>query len=151
MSEQQIDLKPQQHSRSNKIKWLITLLVFLLLIAWGWNYWKTSQANKQESFSQWSKPVPVRVVGVQRGDLQLQIKAIGTVVPANTVNVQSQVSGVLQKLYFQEGQYIQKGQLLAQIDPTPFQVALAQAQGTQHQNLAQLQNAQTELNRYQLL
>ncbi|MFW1841188.1 multidrug transporter subunit MdtA, partial [Acinetobacter gyllenbergii] len=44
-----------------------------------------------------------------------------------------------------------KGQLLAQIDPTPFQVALAQAQGTQQQNLSQLQNAQTELNRYQLL
>ena len=151
MSEQQIDLKPQQHSRSNKIKWLIALTVLLLLMVWGWNYWKKSQADKPESFSQWSKPVPVRVVGVQRGDLQLQIKAIGTVVPANTVNVQSQVSGVLQKLYFQEGQYIQKGQLLAQIDPTPFQVALAQAQGTQQQNLAQLQNAQTELNRYQLL
>lgn len=151
MSEQQIDLKPQQHSRSNKIKWLIGFIVLLLLGIWGWNYWKKSQANKQESFSQWSKPVPVRVVGVQSGDLQLQIKAIGTVVPANTVNVQSQVSGVLQKLYFQEGQYIKKGQLLAQIDPTPFQVALAQAQGTQQQNLAQLQNAQTELNRYQLL
>lgn len=151
MSEQQINLRPQQPSRSNKIKWLIAVAVLLLLIVWGWNYWKKSQANKQESFSQWSKPVPVRVVGVQRGDLQLQIKAIGTVVPANTVNVQSQVSGVLQKLYFQEGQYIQKGQLLAQIDPTPFQVALAQAQGTQQQNLAQLQNAQTELNRYQLL
>jgi len=151
MSEQQIDLKLQQHSRSNKIKWLIALTVLLLLMVWGWNYWKKSQANKQESFSQWSKPVPVRVVGVQRGDLQLQIKAIGTVVPANTVNVQSQVSGVLQKLYFQEGQYIRKGQLLAQIDPTPFQVALAQAQGTQQQNLAQLQNAQTELSRYQLL
>lgn len=151
MSEQQIDLKPQQHSRSNKIKWLIAFTGLLLLMVWGWNYWKKSQADKQESFSQWSKPVPVRVVGVQRGDLQLQIKAIGTVVPANTVNVQSQVSGVLQKLYFQEGQYIRKGQLLAQIDPTPFQVALAQAQGTQQQNLAQLQNAQTELNRYQLL
>jgi multidrug efflux system membrane fusion protein len=53
------------------------------------------------------------------------------------VNVQSQVSGV-QKLYFQEGPH-QERQLLAQIDPTPFQVALAQAQGTQQQNLAQLQ------------
>ncbi|WHP05982.1 efflux RND transporter periplasmic adaptor subunit [Acinetobacter corruptisaponis] len=151
MSKQPLDLTTQPHSQQNKIKWLIGLILLMFLILWGWNFWKKSQAEKQDSFSQWSKPVPVRVVGVQRGDLQLEIKAIGTVVPASTVNVQSQVSGVLQKIYFQEGQYIQKGQLLAQIDPTPFQVALAQAQGTQQQNLAQLHNAQSELARYQLL
>lgn len=151
MSEPLTDPSPPQHPRSGKLKWWIVLIILLCLGAWGWHYWKKSHTAKPESFSQWSKPVPVRVVGVQRGDLQLQIKAIGTVVPANTVLVQSQVAGVLQKIYFQEGQYIKKGQLLAQIDPTPFQVALAQAQGTQQQNLAQLRNAQTELDRYLLL
>ncbi|NOZ96927.1 MAG: efflux RND transporter periplasmic adaptor subunit [Gammaproteobacteria bacterium] len=83
--------------------------------------------------------------------MQFEIKAIGTVVPTHLVKVQSQVSGVLQKIYFKDGQYVSKGQLLAQIDPAPFQVALAQAEGTQQQNLAQLRNAESELNRYQLL
>lgn len=151
MSEPLTDPSPPQHPRSSKLKWWIVLIMLLCLGAWGWHYWKKSHNSKPESFSQWSKPVPVRVVGMQRGDLQLQIKAIGTVIPANTVLVQSQVAGILQKIYFQEGQYIKKGQLLAQIDPTPFQVALAQAQGTQQQNLAQLRNAQTELDRYLLL
>ena len=82
---------------------------------------------------------------------QSRAKAIGTVIPAHMVNVQSQVSGALQGIYFQEGYLVAKGQLLAQIDPAPFKVALAQAQGTQQQNMAQLRNAETELARYQLL
>lgn len=151
MREQQMNLEPKPHSQLIKIKWLIGFIVLLLLLGAAWTYWQNKQAQTQEAFSQWSKPVPVRVVSVQRGDLQLQIKAIGTVVPANSVNVQSQVSGILQKIYVQEGQNIQKGQLLAQIDPAPFQVALAQAIGTQQQHLAQLQNAQTELKRYQAM
>lgn len=63
----------------------------------------------------------------------------------------SQVSGLLQQVYFKEGQWVKKGQILAQIDPAPFEVALAQAEGTRQQNLAQLNNAETELARYQLL
>ena len=151
MHKQPIHLKQKSHSQLKKIKWLFILIVLLLLLVAAWKFWQKKQAKTQESFSQWSQPVPVRVVGVQRGDLQLQIKAIGTVIPANSVNVQSQVSGILQKLYVREGQNVQKGQILAQIDPAPFQVALAQAQGTQQQNLAQLQHAQTELKRYQAM
>ena len=117
----------------------------------GDGYWAAASSKPVEEFSQWSKPVPVRVVAVERRDLNVELKAIGTVIPAHTVNVQSQVSGTLQRIYFQEGHLVSKGQLLAQIDPAPFQVELAQAQGTQQQNLAQLRNAETELARYQLL
>jgi multidrug efflux system membrane fusion protein len=117
----------------------------------GGLYWKNTMSQPSEEYSQWDKPVPVRVVPVQRQDLQVEIKAIGTVVSTHTVNVQTQVSGVLKQIYFKEGQTVQKGQLLAQVDPAPFQVALAQAEGTQQQNLAQLRNAETELARYQLL
>ncbi|AOA58466.1 efflux RND transporter periplasmic adaptor subunit [Acinetobacter larvae] len=151
MSEQPLNLEPQTSSRRGKLKWLIAILLLIGLAALAWNYWQKSKAQKPQSYSQWAKPVPVRVTPVVRGDMQLQIKAIGTVVPAQVVNVQSQVSGVLQQLYFQEGQQVNKGQLLAQIDPAPFQVALAQAQGNLQQNIAQLNHAQTELSRYQLL
>jgi len=99
----------------------------------------------------WNAPVPVRVIAAQTSDLKVQIKAIGTVTPLQTVLVQSRVSGPLQQVFFTEGEKVEAGQLLAQIDPAPYQVKLAQAQGTQQQNVAQLQNAEADLALYQKL
>lgn len=81
-------------------------------------------------------------------DLKVQIKAIGTVTPLNTVLVQSRVSGPLQQVFFREGQKVEAGQLLAQIDPADYKVQLAQAQGQKDQNLAQLKSAEQDLERY---
>lgn len=148
------DLLENVNQSERKLTYKFRYLIgFMLLIIFGLAgfYWKKTSSKPAEEYSQWSKPVPVRTVPVQRQDLQVEIKAIGTVIPTHIVNVQSQVSGVLQQIYFKEGQTVKKGQLLAQIDPAPFQVALAQAEGTRQQNLAQLQNAETELKRYQLL
>lgn len=150
MSNPLVNISPKKSSLQQKFKYLIGLIILIGLALAGF-YWKKSTSKPVEEYSQWSKPVRVRTVSVQQQNLQLEIKAIGTVIPAHTVNVQSQVSGVLQQIYFKEGQWVKKGELLAQLDPAPFQVALAQAQGTQQQNLAQLQNAETELKRYQLL
>lgn len=141
---------PSRQSKLKPFKWLIIVVLLILGLIAAWKYWKSTQTVAEE-YSQWSKPVPVRVVPVERSDLQQQVKAIGTVIPSQMVNVQSQVSGRLQQLYFNEGQTVRKGQLLALIDPAPFQVALAQALGTQQQHFAQLANAQTELRRYELL
>ena len=151
MIEQPVSLEKKSRLNRKKILWIMSLIVVLVMIGLLWNYWKKSKTEQVESFSQWSKPVPVRIVSVQKSDMQVQVKAIGTVIPANTVNVQSQVAGILQQVYFKEGQQVKKGQLLAQIDPATFKVALAQAVGTQQQNLSQLRNAETELTRYQLL
>ena len=150
MSDLTENLNRQKKPLAPKFKYLTGLILILALGA-GYGYWATTSSKPTEEFSQWSKPVPVRIVAVERRDLNVELKAIGTVIPAHTVNVQSQVSGVLQRIYFQEGHLVAKGQLLAQIDPAPFQVELAQAQGTQQQNMAQLRNAETELARYQLL
>lgn len=150
MSDLTENLNHQKKPLAPKFKYLTGLILILALGA-GYGYWAAASSKPVEEFSQWSKPVPVRVVAVERRDLNVELKAIGTVIPAHTVNVQSQVSGVLQRIYFQEGHLVAKGQLLAQIDPAPFQVELAQAQGTQQQNMAQLRNAETELARYQLL
>ena len=150
MSEPLNNNNPTKHFLYRRTLW-IGFIIVILLLGMGGLYWKKAMSQPSEEYSQWDKPVPVRVVPVQRQDLQVEIKAIGTVVPTHTVNVQTQVSGVLKQIYFKEGQTVQKGQLLAQVDPAPFQVALAQAEGTQQQNLAQLRNAETELARYQLL
>lgn len=149
MSDLTENLNQQKKPLAHKLKYIIGLILLFGLI--GGFYWKKTSSKPVEKYSQWDKPVPVRVVPIQRRNLQVEIKAIGTVIPSHTVNVQSQVSGILHNIYFKEGQFVKKGQLLASIDPAPFQVALAQAQGTAQQNLAQLRNAETELVRYQLL
>lgn len=150
MSNLDVNTAKKHTSLGRKLKYIIGFLLLVLLVVGG-IYWKKTSNKPKEEYSQWSKPVPVRIVPVQRNNLDVEIKAIGTVVPVHTVNVQSQVSGLLQQVYFKEGQWVKKGQILAQIDPAPFEVALAQAEGTSQQNLAQLNNAETELARYQLL
>jgi len=99
----------------------------------------------------WTGPTPVRTVTADTGSLGLHLRAIGTATPLRTVTVRSRVEGELIEVLFQEGQQVQAGQLLARIDPRPYQIALAQAQGQQQQNLAQLRNAELDLKRYQTL
>src|SRR3546814_20318667 len=90
---------------------------------------------------------PVRVATVQQGSIQHTLKAIGTVTAFNTVTVRSRVDGELQKIAFTDGQKVNAGDLLAQIDPRTYQVQLDQALGQQKQNEAQLNNAQRDLQR----
>lgn len=92
--------------------------------------------------------IPVRVVEAVREPLQVRSKALGTVTPLNTVTVRSRVDGELVRIAFAEGQQVAAGQLLAQIDPRPFQVRLDQALGTQKQNQAELENARRQLARF---
>jgi len=99
----------------------------------------------------WNQPVPVRVIAAQTEDLKVQHKTIGTVTALNTVLVQSRVSGPLQRVHFTEGQKVQAGDLLAEVDPAPYQVKLAQAQGQLQQNIAQLKNAELDLALYSKL
>jgi multidrug efflux system membrane fusion protein len=98
-----------------------------------------------------STATPVKVADAVVQDVPIYLGALGTVSAYNTVTVKSQVGGVLQNVYFTEGQSVRAGDRLAQIDPRPFQVALEQAQGTQLQNLALLENARRDLKRYQTL
>jgi len=99
----------------------------------------------------WNAPVPVRVIAAGSADLKVQVKAIGTVTPLNTVVLQSRVSGPLLEVLFKEGEKVEAGQLLARIDPAPYQVKLSQAEGVKQQNVAQLLNAEQDLALYQKL
>ncbi len=95
--------------------------------------------------------MPVRVVKAERKDLAVHLKAIGTVTPLSTVTVQSRVDGQLMRIHFEEGQRVEKGQLLAEIDPETYRIRLAQAEGQLRQNQAQLQTARADLERFQQL
>lgn len=99
----------------------------------------------------WNAPVPVRVISAETTDLKVQFKTIGTATALNTVLVQPRVSGPLLALHFTEGQKVEPGQLLAEIDPAPYQVKLAQAEGQLQQNVAQLKNAELDLALYEKL
>jgi multidrug efflux system membrane fusion protein len=99
----------------------------------------------------WNAAVPVRVISAETTDLKVQFKTIGTATALNTVLVQPRVSGPLLALHFTEGQKVAAGQLLAEIDPAPYQVKLAQAEGQMQQNVAQLKNAELDLALYETL
>jgi multidrug efflux system membrane fusion protein len=95
--------------------------------------------------------VPVAAVPAKLGDMNQYISAIGTVTAYNTVTVKSRVDGQLDKVNFTEGQLVKAGDLLAEIDPRPYQVQLAQAEGTLAKDLASLENAKVLLARDQEL
>jgi len=94
---------------------------------------------------------PVGVAHIDRGDIRLTLRALGAVTPLATVTVSSQISGYLMSVGFKEGQLVKKGQVLAQIDPRPYQVALEQDQAQLARDDATLKQAQMDLTRYETL
>jgi multidrug efflux system membrane fusion protein len=95
--------------------------------------------------------VPVAVAAASRVDLPVRLSALGSVTAFNTVTVRPRVDGQLVRVAFREGQFVKQGDLLAQIDPRPFQVQLEQAQGQRARDQAQLANARVDLDRFQTL
>ncbi|HDR9835139.1 TPA: MdtA/MuxA family multidrug efflux RND transporter periplasmic adaptor subunit [Burkholderia multivorans] len=96
-------------------------------------------------------PQPVQVAAATRGEMPVVLSALGTVTPLANVTVKTQLSGYLQSVAFKEGQIVKKGDLLAQIDPRPYQVALENAEGTLARDQALLATARLDLKRYRTL
>lgn len=96
-------------------------------------------------------PVAVATATVETGDIDVRIPALGTVTPLATVTVRTQVNGILTQIGFQEGQIVQAGQFLAQIDPRPFEAALKQARGNLRRDHALLADAKLDLKRFEEL
>jgi multidrug efflux system membrane fusion protein len=148
----------------SKSHWWLWVLV-LGVVAFGvWYYYSSrsaSQAANSAAPGTASKGkggsgasglvVPVVVAAAQRGDLPVYFNGLGTVTAFNTVTVRSRVDGQLISIAFKEGQFVHEGELLAQIDPRPFQVQLAQALGQLAKDQAQRRDAEVNLERFKLL
>jgi multidrug efflux system membrane fusion protein len=98
-----------------------------------------------------TRAIPVVAVPAAVGDIGVYVDGLGTVTALNTVTIHSRVDGQLLEVAFQEGQIVHRGDLLAQIDPRPFEVQLTQAEGQRGKDEAALQNARLDLERYKVL
>ena len=107
--------------------------------------------GKGGGFGKGDRNVPVVTAPARTMDVGVQLEGLGTVTPVATVTVRSRIDGQLMKVLFREGQMVNSGDLLAEIDPRPYQVQLAQAEAQLARDQAALKNALIDLERYKVL
>jgi multidrug efflux system membrane fusion protein len=129
--------------------WVLGTLAVLATVGWLWLPDRRTDAKSPDHGG--GGAIAVDVMEVKRSDVPVYLEGLGTIQAFNTVTVTARVDGELQKLAFDEGQMVRKGDLLAQIDPRPFQAALGQSQATKAKDEAQLQSAKADLERYEML
>ncbi|MGD0193216.1 MAG: efflux RND transporter periplasmic adaptor subunit [Rhizomicrobium sp.] len=132
-----------------RVFWIVVGLLLVALVVWA--VWPSSNAKMAGGPFGAGGPVPVGVARANLGSVKVVLNALGAVTPLATVTVKPQVSGILTKIDFTEGEMVKAGALLAEIDPRPYQAALDQAKGTLAHDQAQLDNARVDLDRYQNL
>jgi membrane fusion protein, multidrug efflux system len=153
--------------RPAKSRWWIWFLVLGVVAVGIWYYRgghsKTEAENsgangpvaaggqRQNGAPGFNPIVPVVVATAQHGDVPIYFSGLGTVTAFNTVTVHSRVDGQLISVAFKEGQFVHQGDLLAQIDPRPFQVILEQAEGALAKDTAQRKDAEANFERFKLL
>jgi len=141
-------------------RWWIGLAAVCLLVAGGAVFFLMPWGNAEQSprssggrrhgFDV-SQPTPVAAVPATPGDIGVYLSGLGSVTPIATVTVRSLVDGQLMDVLFREGQIVHAGELLAEIDPRPYQAQLAQAEGQMDRDQALLKNAWIDLDRYRVL
>jgi multidrug efflux system membrane fusion protein len=166
-------LPPTPLSTPSRPRWVIPAIVVALvaLVAGGYWYFRSrgeappqgTEAGKDAKGGKAAGkagkggrggptgPQPVAAVAARRGDINIVQTALGTVTALRTVTVKPRVDGQLQEILFTEGALVKQGEVIAQIDPVPLQVALAQTEGTLARDAAQLNNARLDLDRYRKL
>ena len=129
--------------------WLVVLVALGCAGYWFFHKAAPQQPVSAGTAARTSLPsVPVVAATARQGDMPVYLTGLGSVNAFNTVTVKSRVDGQLIKVAFQEGQYVHEGDLLAEIDPRPFQVQLTQAEGQLARDAAQLKEAKLNLERY---
>ena len=143
---------------SNKARWATALIVILAAMTalWLWHSRapsETPSATRTASAGggRHAQLAPVQAATATSESVPRYLSGLGTITAANTVTVRSRVDGQLLAIHFKEGQQVKAGDLLAEIDPSAFNVALAQAQGQLAKDRATLANARRDLARYQQL
>jgi multidrug efflux system membrane fusion protein len=140
--------------RRNWLLWLVIAAALAAAAVYAWKRYESfapSTQREENSGRTVQPPQTVRVAPVTIGDMPLTIDALGTVTPFETVTIRTQIAGTLQSVGFTEGQTVKQGDFIAQIDPRPYEAALAQAQGQLAKDQALLGQAQSDLARFQQL
>jgi multidrug efflux system membrane fusion protein len=142
--------RPPTKPRSGGRVVLVSLLVLLVVAGIVW--WTRHQPAPQEpAGGRRGGGAPMSIVSetVGKGDIGVNLNALGTVTSLATVTIRTQISGYLTRVVFKEGDEVKKGDLLAEIDPRPYEAALAQQRGQLARDEATLKGAQVDLTRYQ--
>jgi multidrug efflux system membrane fusion protein len=140
----------REKENPNMSRWKIALIVAALLVA-GVLAWRFLQRPDAAVKSATDAPIPVTAVTVEQRDVPIYLTALGTVQALNTVTVRPQVGGQLLSLDFEEGAEVQKGDVIARIDPRSYQATLDQALAKKKQDEAQLRASRSTLKRYEEL
>jgi membrane fusion protein, multidrug efflux system len=137
--------------KSSTIRWVLFIAVVTAAGYYGWRHYYGPEAHARAEAAQKSaaRPpaVPVSVSQVEKADFPVYLTGLGTVQAFNTVVVRTRVDGQIDKIAFQEGQTVKQGDLLAEVDPRPFQAVLDQAKAKKTQDEANLANANLDLQR----
>ena len=140
-------------TRSRTIGWTLLIAAFVAVGYSGWRYYGAGQGSPAQNAQK--KPdggqaaaVPVTVASVEKAEFPVYVDGLGTVQGFNTVVVRTRVDGQINTIAFKEGQLVNKGDLLVQIDPRPFQATLDQVKAKKAQDQASLANANLDLQRY---
>ena len=128
-----------------------TAILTVVLAGGGFLYFKRSQHSPQATAVEPSPAVPVIAAAVTSKNVPIYLRGIGTVIAYNTDIVRSQIQGQLTQITFTEGQTVKAGDLLAQIDPRPYQAQIEQLTANRDRDQAQLVNAEANLSRYNQL
>src|SRR3989440_2339571 len=135
--------------KSRTIRWILLVLAVALAGYYGWYrfHGAESSATAQKAAPK-ASPIRVSIASVEKADFPVYLTGLGAVQAFNTVVVRTRVDGQIDKIAFQEGQSVKQGDLLAEIDPRPFQAALDQAKAKKVQDEANLANANLDLQRF---
>jgi multidrug efflux system membrane fusion protein len=128
-------------------KWVLLVIVLLVAAGGAWFATHRPEAGGPPGGKPGDRKVPVLVEAAAQRDVPIVLEGLGTVTPLATVQVKAQVDGRLQSVAFKEGAVVHKGELLAQLDPRPFQIAVAQTAATLARDQAQLRNLKLTLER----
>jgi multidrug efflux system membrane fusion protein len=131
--------------------WIVLLAICLIAIGAYVFFIKGQSGSAKQGQGPVTRMVPVVAAAAKKSDLGVYITGLGSVTPINTVTVKTRVDGQLMEVLFREGQIVSKGDLLAKIDPRPFEAQLTQAEGQMARDQALLKNAQLDLQRFQAL